>query len=149
LLADSGLRGIPPTPPEPKAAKLRQPGRAHDLIRDGVEPSLPGVRERKAIWGALVGTAMAFRQANPSMQWEEWYGYLISPESRLGQQARLDRGRDIGKARHDRLLKKAWDRARANIEKDPPFTHGDVEARAVALHAEVAEADWTATRRSW
>jgi len=145
LLADSGLPGLPPTPPEPKAAKPRQPGRAHDLIRKGVPQADLNVGGTRAVYKALVSTAMGFQQANPPMQWEEWYGYLISPESRLGQQARLDKRRDIGKARHDRLLKKAWDQARGNIERDPPFTHDDVVARALALLDEVAAAPWSAT----
>jgi len=139
-----------PPPKAPKAPKApqapkgpRQPGRAHDLMRLGVRPSELARFGSKAVYGALVSTAMSFLQAN--LLWEDWFGYLDG--SRLGQQALLDsRLRPLNSKAFLRQLRRAWARAEANIAEDPPFTHDDVVARALALLDAVAAAPWSATR---
>jgi len=130
----------------PAVTRRALPGWAVDRIHTGVSSrELRTHRASRAIYGALVSTAMSAIQAGH--EWPEWHAMLTSPESRLGQQARLDgRRRDIGRARHLKNLEDAWGRAESRIAESPALTPADVSRRAGEVLAELDAADgWTAT----
>ena len=85
----AGLYANPPIffPEPPPATAPTIPGRAHDLIRLGVPQAELNAAGSRAVFKALVATAMMWQQANPPCERMEWYRRLTSPEGRLGQQA--------------------------------------------------------------
>jgi len=127
-------------------ARRALPGWAVDRIRTGVPSNeLRAHGGSKAVYGALVSTAMSAIQAGHD--WCEWHAALTSAESRLGQQARLDnRRRDIGRARQLKSLESAWGRAESRIAESPAFTSDEVRRRARGLLDRSDMKPWTATR---
>jgi hypothetical protein len=79
----------------------RNIGSAHiDIIRDGV-------REGQSVWSALTSTAASAIQAGWDLP--EWSSLILDdPRSRLGQQARVERGRPIPPLRVQHRLNAAW-----------------------------------------
>lgn len=121
------------------------PGWAVDRIRRGVPSSeLRAHGGTKAVYGGLVSTAMSAIQSGHT--WADWHAAVTSPQSRLGQQARLDnRLLDIGPTRHKKVLESAWGRAEARITESPAFTSSEVRQRARGILDSIDKTPWAAT----
>lgn len=117
------------TPPRQRAL----PAWAVDLVRDGVPPRDLKARGGRAIWSALVRTAMSAHQCGHTRP--QWENLVTEPRSRLGHQLLLKDGyrTRTPKAVAD-ILAKAWDAATARVAEDPTRTwqqtHEDAAERA-------------------
>lgn len=120
------------------------PGWAIDVIRDGVPSADLRASGSRAVWRALVSTAMSAQvRGHDSGEWE---CLVLEPASRLGGQVRL---KDRHKARTDKdvakMLTDAWDRAWEYRTENPTWDRDQVQAeaaeRAAAVLAAVADAD--------
>lgn len=86
------------------------PGRMIDLIRDGVHPATLKAKGNKAVWSALMKTAISAQLRG----WDamEWQALLDEPKSHLGRQMRLRDGvKPIAKKTVQRTMDNAWDKA--------------------------------------
>lgn len=121
------------------------PGWAVDRIRDGVPPTDLRARGDRAVFAALVSTAMSAIQRE--IAYAEWHGLIIETRSNLGRQARLSKGRtDIGRDRLARQLRRAWAAAAANVATSPRLTCSRIKAVSQALLFNIEAADeWTGT----
>lgn len=104
----------------------RSKPRGIDLIRDGVSSSDLRVGASKAVFGALISTAMSFQTRDWSI--EQWRDAIDRPDSRLGTQLRLDSRRRprTSNAVH-RDLERAWAQAAENLSERPaPLSSDDI-----------------------
>lgn len=85
----------------------RWTGWAVDLIRDGVAPRDLRAEGEKAVWKALVKTAVS--AMNRGVDRVEWISLIDEPGSHLGTQARLKRGtKPRTTTEYRRTLERAW-----------------------------------------
>ena len=120
------------------------PGWAIDMIRDGVPSADLRASGNRAVWRALVSTALSAQVRGWASG--EWECLVLEPASRLGGQVRL---RDRHKARTDKAVAKmltdAWDRAWEYRTENPTWDRDQVQAeaaeRAAAVLVAVADAD--------
>lgn len=106
--------------------KRALPGRTVDLIRDGAP--IDAIRDRghdPAVWSTLVSTAMS--AANRGWSAPDFVTLVLEPQSRLGAQASLKKGKNRGRAQTTKLVHDAWDRAEENIQSSPAWTTGDLQ----------------------
>lgn len=111
------------------------PGWAVDLITDGVAPPALRATGNKAVFGALVSTAMSAQQRG----WArfEWESLVLEPHRRLISQHRRDgRGRRTETPlRVGKTLKAAWDAARVNCTGTPGWNAPALAAQVAKRHA--------------
>jgi hypothetical protein len=120
------------------------PGWAIDLIRDGVGPGELRASGQKAVYGALVSTALS--AVNAGWSRPRWEDEVERPGSKLGLQNRLGaNGKERTKRSSNRSLNLAWERAEKYATANPPWTREEANAearrRAKNLRILVADAD--------
>lgn len=108
------------------------PGRMIDLIRDGVHPLDLKARGNRAVWSALVKTAISAQQRDWSVI--EWEALITDPKSRLGAQVAIKDGRKpLPPARVQKTLLDAWDKAwtwRTDADRPEAWTKAEVTTEA-------------------
>lgn len=93
------------------------PSRMIDLIRDGVRPADLKASGSKAVWSALVRTAMSATQRG----WTEgeWRAEILMPTSTLGRQVRVRNGKPRPARQVAATLGSAWDQAHKALAERP------------------------------
>jgi hypothetical protein len=128
----------------------RWTGWAVDLIRDGVAPKALKAEGEKAVWKALVTTAVS--AMNRGVDRIEWIALIDEPGSHLGTQARLTRGtKPRTSTEYRRTLERAWAAGRDWLATRPA-AFGPVEIiariRAVRERIEHPDAELTDVERA-
>lgn len=122
-------------------AKRRRP-RGIDLIREGVPRHELHRAGTRAVFSALVRTAMSWQ--NAGWTFEAWRDTLFEPQSILGVQMRLDsRRRALTATAVRKQLDRAWATAAENVAERPAYGRSEITAWAQttldgldALHAD-------------
>ncbi len=121
------------------------PGWAVDLIRDGVHPRDLKARGDRAVWSALVRTAVSAHQRGQGLL--DWESLVNDPRSHLGAQVRLKDGHRPRKpVAVAKMLSAAWDAAVVWASEQQPAwdreqTRDEALRRASAMRELVSDAD--------
>jgi hypothetical protein len=116
------------------------PGRTIDLIREGVSPADLRERGDRAVYSALVRTAMSACQRG----WDcwEWEAEVQAAQSHLGQQVRLRVGAKPRTAKAVvAMLSDAWEAATVKVSESPATGRDAAFVTAAALRDFVADPD--------
>lgn len=103
--------------------------RGIDLIRDGVSKEDLRRTGSRAVFSALVSTAMSWQ--NRGWTYEMWASALRGPQNQLWHQTQVDhrkKSRTMNAVTAD--LKKAWKIARTNVAERPSLTRSDISSTA-------------------
>lgn len=110
-----------------------------DLVHDGVSPNSLRAGGDKAVWNALVATAMSAMQRG--IPEPDWIAELNRAESNLGRQARMKKTRHERTQRdHHRQLHNAWTAAADRVKAKPRYDAADVAATITAVETFTADA---------
>ncbi|MGI8746805.1 MAG: hypothetical protein ACR2J4_00440 [Deinococcus sp.] len=116
------------------------PGPVIDLIREGVRADDLAARGGRAVWSALVKTAMSACQRG----WDcwEWKAVILEPASHLGQQVRLKDGARPRTAKAVReTFDNAWETATVRVSESPARGRHEALGTAAAVRDFVADPD--------
>lgn len=103
--------------------------RGIDLIRDGVSKEDLRRAGSRAVFSALVSTAMSWQ--NRGWSFDMWVSTLREPQSLLGRQVQLDHRRMARTANAVAAdLRSAWEKAEVNVAERPTLTRNDIRATA-------------------
>jgi hypothetical protein len=116
------------------------PGTVVDLIRDGVPRQDLARQGDRAVWNTLVRTATSAVQRGWTQP--DWQALVEEPQSHLGTQARIKRGKAGTRRDITRTFTAAWGAAEAWVATAPaPFDRAEAVERARAVRDLVADAD--------
>lgn len=122
-------------PTTPNGERRSLPGHMRDLIVDGAPKADLRARGERAVAAALRATAASALQRG--WVFHEWAGDLDVATSRLGAQARTDRGRrELNRRAYERRLRTAWRSAEQWVREQPP----PVDASTFRARAQEARA---------
>lgn len=107
----------------------KQRARGVDLIRDGVSKERLKQRGSRAVFSALISTAMSWQ--NRGWTYDMWVSTLREPQSLLFRQVQLDHRKMPRTARAVTAdLQSAWTKAKGYIAERPALTGADIRKAA-------------------
>ncbi|MCZ2804333.1 hypothetical protein O2W18_04395 [Modestobacter sp. VKM Ac-2983] len=112
-----------------------------DLIRTGVPPAELRAHGDRAVFNALVRTASSAVQQG--WDFPLWAALISEAKSVLGHQCRVkSSGKEKTRARYEKTLQEAWDKAAGWVKAaPPPFTREDALSHVATVRTWVADAE--------
>lgn len=105
--------------------------RGVDLIREGVSKQELKLRGSRAVFSALISTAMTWQ--NRDWSYDMWVSTLREPQSQLFRQVQLDNRKMPRTANAvNRDLRSAWKKAEGYTAERPALTRADIREAAAA-----------------